>query len=95
MANQTEESSTQSVIPVEHDESREIPSRCGSPPEKGSILIMWEVNVWSNVTEIIASLREEKPNWERMVYTVSDLAVEVGNQNLPSLLQPGAPTRSR
>jgi hypothetical protein len=52
---------------------------------------MWETRVRTTISVIIADLHQEKPNWERMAYTVTDLVVEVGNQNLPSLVEPGMP----
>lgn len=52
---------------------------------------MWEANVRNTVSEIIANLHREKHNWEQMVYTVSDLAVEVGLQNPAGLVEPSAP----
>jgi hypothetical protein len=55
---------------------------------------MWEANVRTTLSKIIAHLRQVKPNWERMIYTVSDLAIEVRNENLPSLVETGGPTPS-
>ena len=53
---------------------------------------MWETNVRTIVSAIIASLRRAKPNCESMASTVSDLAVEVRRQNLFRQIEPGEPT---
>jgi hypothetical protein len=52
---------------------------------------MWEANVRAAVVAIIDGLGHGRPDWERMVYTVRDLAMEVGNQNLAKLVQPETP----
>lgn len=53
---------------------------------------MWEANVRTTVSAIIASLLQVRPNCESMLSTVGDLAAEVGRQNLPRLVEPGDPT---
>jgi hypothetical protein len=53
---------------------------------------MWETNVRTTVSAIIASLRQAKPDCESMASTVGDLAAEVGRQNLPRRVEPGEPT---
>jgi hypothetical protein len=53
---------------------------------------MWEANVRTTISAILASLRQPRPDFERMAFTVSDLGIEVGAQNLPGRVEPGAPT---
>jgi hypothetical protein len=53
---------------------------------------MWEANVRTTVCAILADLRQVKPNFETMVSTVNDLAVEVGIEKLPRRVEPGAAT---
>ncbi len=52
---------------------------------------MWETNVRTKVSAIIANLRQVKPNFEGLISAVSDLVVEVRSQTLFKQLEPGDP----
>ncbi len=52
---------------------------------------MWEDSVRNAVSAIIVNLREVTPDFESMVSTLRDLAVEVGRQNLFRQVEPGDP----
>jgi len=53
---------------------------------------MWETDVLTTVSAVIAGLRQPGPNWESMASTVSNLAAEIGRQILPGRMEPGQPT---
>jgi hypothetical protein len=53
---------------------------------------MWEANARTTLSTIIANLRQVKPNCESMVSAVSDLAAEIGRQNLFRHVEPGDPS---
>src|SRR5258708_2344922 len=57
----------------------------------GRVVAMWEANVRTTLSAIVANLRQVKPNCESMVSAVSDLAVGVRRQTLFGQVEPGDP----
>jgi hypothetical protein len=57
----------------------------------GRVIAMWEANVRTTLSAIIANLRQVKPHWESMISPVNDLAVDVRRQNLFRKVKPGDP----
>jgi len=57
----------------------------------GRVADTWEDSVRKTLSAVMVNLRRVKPNSESMVSTVSDLAVEVGRQNLFKHVEPCSP----